>query len=56
MGASTEPGLGENANGKEFAIGQRAFLLETPNGNLMWDLVSLLDDETIDFVRFVKHH
>ena len=36
----------------EFAIGQRAFLLETENGSVMWDLVSLLDDDTVDFVRF----
>jgi hypothetical protein len=31
----------------EFAIGQRALLLESPGGNLLWDCISLLDDETI---------
>jgi hypothetical protein len=27
-----------------FAIGQRALLVRTPNGNVLWDCVSLLDD------------
>jgi hypothetical protein len=31
----------------EFAIGQRALLLQSPGGNLLWDCISLLDDETI---------
>ena len=34
----------------KFAIGQRAFLLETPSGNVLWDLISLLDDATEEFV------
>ncbi|KAG7008963.1 hypothetical protein G7Y79_00004g015470 [Physcia stellaris] len=38
----------------KFAIGQRAFLLETENGSVMWDLVSLLDDDTVGFVSFDK--
>ena len=38
LGIGTEP---------EFAIGQRASLLQSPGGNLLWDCVSLLDDETI---------
>ena len=37
-GIGTEP---------EFAIGQRALLLQSPGGNLLWDCISLLDDETI---------
>jgi hypothetical protein len=28
-----------------FAIGQRALLVRTPGGNVLWDCVSLLDDE-----------
>lgn len=28
-----------------FAIGQRALLVRTPNGNVLWDCVSLLDDD-----------
>jgi hypothetical protein len=38
VGVGTEP---------EFAIGQRALLLQTPGGNLLWDCISLLDDATI---------
>jgi glyoxylase-like metal-dependent hydrolase (beta-lactamase superfamily II) len=35
----------------EFAIGQRALLLITPEGNFLWDCISLLDDDTIRFVE-----
>src|SRR6516165_10815839 len=38
LGIGTEP---------EFAIGQRALLLQSPGGNLLWDCIPLLDDETI---------
>jgi glyoxylase-like metal-dependent hydrolase (beta-lactamase superfamily II) len=38
LGIGTEP---------EFAIGQRALLLQSPEGNLLWDCISLLDNETI---------
>ena len=34
-----------------FAINQRAFLLRTPQGNLLWDCVALLDAATIELVR-----
>ncbi len=37
LGIGTEP---------EFAIGQRALLLQSPSGNLLWDCVTLLDDRT----------
>src|SRR5256886_3481961 len=42
LGIGTEP---------EFAIGQRALLLQSPEGNLLWDCVSLLDDKTVAEVR-----
>lgn len=35
----------------DFAIGQRAFLVRTPEGNLLWDCVALLDDKTKAEVR-----
>src|SRR5947207_7820400 len=38
LGIGTEP---------EFAIGQRALLLQSPGGNLLCDCISLLDEETI---------
>ena len=34
-----------------FAIGQQALLIQTPEGNVLWDCVSLLDDATIAAVR-----
>lgn len=34
-----------------FAIGQRAFLVLTPNGNVLWDCISLLDDATHDIIQ-----
>lgn len=41
-GIGTEPG---------FAIGPRALLVQTPQGNMLWDCVSLLDDATLEAVR-----
>ncbi|KAL8940723.1 MAG: hypothetical protein Q9216_002674 [Gyalolechia sp. 2 TL-2023] len=35
----------------QFAIGQRAILIRTPHGNVLWDLISLLDRSTIDFIE-----
>ncbi|MDQ5812848.1 MAG: MBL fold metallo-hydrolase, partial [Actinomycetota bacterium] len=34
-----------------FAIGQQAHLIQTAEGNVLWDCVSLLDDATIASVR-----
>ncbi len=34
-----------------FAIGQRALLIQTSNGNVLWDCVSLLDDATVEAVH-----
>jgi hypothetical protein len=34
-----------------FGIGQRALLVQTPNGNVLWDCISLLDDATLEAVR-----
>ena len=34
-----------------FAIGQRALLLRTPQGNILWDCIALLDDATEALVR-----
>lgn len=40
-----EPGLVGIGVEPAFAIGQRALLVRTPHGNVLWDCVSLLDDE-----------
>jgi glyoxylase-like metal-dependent hydrolase (beta-lactamase superfamily II) len=34
-----------------FAIGQRALLVQTPEGNVLWDSISLLDDATVEAIR-----
>jgi glyoxylase-like metal-dependent hydrolase (beta-lactamase superfamily II) len=34
-----------------FAIGQRALLVETPAGNVLWDCITLLDDELVAAVE-----
>jgi hypothetical protein len=34
-----------------FGIGQRAFLIQTPKGNILWDCVALLDDPTISRIK-----
>lgn len=34
-----------------FSIAQRALLVRTPEGNVLWDCISLLDDETVERVR-----
>jgi glyoxylase-like metal-dependent hydrolase (beta-lactamase superfamily II) len=34
-----------------FAIGQRALLVQTPDGNVLWDCISLLDDATVEAIR-----
>jgi hypothetical protein len=34
----------------DFGIGQRALLLRTPAGNVLWDCISLLDEATIDII------
>jgi len=46
-----EPGLTGIGTQPHFGIGQRALLLQTPDGNVLWDCISLLDDATIESVR-----
>ena len=40
-----EPGLVGIGCEPSFAIGQRALLVQAPGGNVLWDCISLLDDE-----------
>jgi hypothetical protein len=35
----------------EFGIGQRALLLQRPNGGFLWDCISLIDDNTVGLVK-----
>lgn len=46
-----EPGLYSIRTAPAFAIGQRALLLATPHGNVLWDCLSLVDDATIATIR-----
>jgi len=46
-----EPGLTGIASRPGFAIGQRALLVQTPEGNLLWDCISLLDEATVKAVK-----
>lgn len=34
----------------KFAIGQRCVLLETSQGNILWDCITYLDQATVDFI------
>ena len=42
-----ESGLYSIHTEPHFAIGQRAFLVQTPKGNVLWDCIALLDDATM---------
>ena len=46
-----EPGLTGIGTEPAFAIGQRALLVQSPGGNVLWDCISLLDDATVAAVR-----
>jgi hypothetical protein len=42
-----EPGLIAIRTERAFAIGQQAYLVQTPDGNVLWDCISFLDHDTI---------
>ena len=46
-----EPGLYSINTKPKFGIGQRAFLIQTTKGNILWDCVALVDDATIARVK-----
>ncbi|RMZ66591.1 metallo-beta-lactamase family [Pyrenophora seminiperda CCB06] len=46
------PGLADSTSTrKQLGIGQRAILLETSHGNVLWDCIAFLNPETIDFIN-----
>lgn len=49
--ASLEPGLESIVTEPRFAIGQRAHLIQSPGGNVLWDCITLLDDATVAAVQ-----
>jgi glyoxylase-like metal-dependent hydrolase (beta-lactamase superfamily II) len=46
-----EPGLLQIATRPPIAIGQRALVVVTPNGNVMWDCISLVDEASVQALR-----
>ena len=46
-----EPGLTSIGTEPPFAIGQRALLVQTSAGNVLWDCLSFLDDATVEAVK-----
>ena len=50
-GGSTNPACSACSPCRHFAINQRAFLVLTPTGNILWDCVALLDAATEALMR-----
>ena len=46
-----EPRLYQIVTEPAFAIGQRALLAQAPGGNVLWDCLSLIDNETVEAVN-----
>src|SRR3954468_3514044 len=46
-----EPGLTGIGTTPKFGIGQRALLVQSPGGNVLWDCISLIDEATVEAVR-----
>ena len=46
-----EPGLIGIGTTPSFAIGERALLIQSPQGNILWDCMSLIDEETITGIK-----
>lgn len=46
-----EPGIIGIGSRPQFGIGQRALLVRTPHGNVLWDCISLLDAATITLIK-----
>jgi glyoxylase-like metal-dependent hydrolase (beta-lactamase superfamily II) len=46
-----EPGLIGIGTQPNFAIGQRAMLVRTPHGNILWDCISLVDAATVSLIK-----
>lgn len=46
-----EPRLTGIGTEPRFAIGQRALLIQSTDGNVLWDCISVIDDETVKAVK-----
>lgn len=48
---TVEPGLTGIGSVPTFSIGQRALLVQTPSGNVLWDCIPLIDETTITTLK-----
>ena len=48
--------LGGTDHRQKFGIGQRAILIRTGEGNILWDCIAYLDSDTVEKVRFLSFH
>jgi hypothetical protein len=46
-----DPGVYGIGTKPDFAIAQRALLVQSPGGNVLWDCITLLDEATVDAIR-----
>jgi glyoxylase-like metal-dependent hydrolase (beta-lactamase superfamily II) len=46
-----EPGVTKIVTEPKFGIGQQAYLIETPHGNLLWDCIALIDERTVEQIQ-----
>jgi hypothetical protein len=46
-----EPGLAGVGIDPPLGIGQRALLVQTPHGNILWDCIGYIDDAAVDDIR-----
>ncbi len=49
--AEVEPGLHRIKSEPKVALGQQAFLIQTPYGNVLWDCITLIDAATIEAIN-----
>ncbi len=50
-GISTSRASSASRSQPRFAIGQRAVLMRTAHGNVLWDCISMLDDATVSLIK-----
>jgi glyoxylase-like metal-dependent hydrolase (beta-lactamase superfamily II) len=48
---TVEPRIWKIVTEPSFAIGQSAIFIQTDSGNVLWDCITLLDQETIDWIN-----
>jgi hypothetical protein len=49
--AAEEDNVWSIATVPSFGIGQRAYLIRTPQGNLLWDCVPMIEGDTVEWIR-----